>query len=135
MANINIEEVMKHIDLKKIEEEKKRGKNITDILKAIDLRPVIKAEMEKSNPAVTDEEVEKVVQEIDLVKVFQNILSNEKVSGCSFDELSEEEMRILQGAGDVDVEVTPTPVITTSSAGCIAAVSAVTGGILSIAKC
>lgn len=44
-----------------------------------------------------------------------------------------EEMTMLQGAGDVDVEVTPT--ITTSSTPCIGAVSAVTGGILSWAKC
>lgn len=135
MSNISIEKVMKHIDLEKIEEEKKSGKNIEEILNSIDLRPIIKEEMEKTNPNVTDDEVEEVVKEIDLVKVYQGILANEKVSGYSFDELSEEEMRILQGAGDVDVEFTPTPAITTSSAGCIAAVSAVTGGILSIAKC
>ena len=135
MSKINVENIMKYIDLEKIEEEKKKGKSIEDILKRIDLRPIIKAEMEKTDSAVTDEEVEKVVEGIDLVKVLQGILSNEKVAGCSFDELSEEEMRILQGAGYVDVEISPTPVITTSSAGCIAAVSAVTGGILSLAKC
>ena len=137
MANVNIENVIKHIDFQKIKEEKKNGKSLEEILKGIDLKPIIREEMVKINPDVQDEEIESVVKEIDLIKVLGSILENENVSkeiaGKFFEDLSEEEMTMLQGAGDVDVEVTPT--ITTSSTPCIGAVSAVTGGILSWAKC
>lgn len=137
MANVNIENVIKHIDFQKIKEEKKNGKSLEEILKGIDLKPIIREEMVKINPDVQDEEIESVVKEIDLIKVLGSILENENVSkeiaGKFFEDLSEEEMTMLQGAGDVDVEVTPT--ITTSSTPCIWAVSAVTGGILSWAKC
>ena len=137
MANVNIENVIKHIDFQKIKEEKKNGKILEEILKGIDLKPIIREEMVKINPDVQDEEIESVVKEIDLIKVLGSILENENVSkeiaGKFFEDLSEEEMTMLQGAGDVDVEVTPT--ITTSSTPCIGAVSAVTGGILSWAKC
>lgn len=137
MANVNIENVIKHIDFQKIKEEKKNGKSLEEILKGIDLKPIIREEMVKINPDVQDEEIESVVKEIDLIKVLGSILENENVSkeiaGKFFEDLSEEEMTMLQGAGDVDVEVTPT--ITTSSMPCIGAVSAVTGGILSWAKC
>ena len=137
MANVNIENVIKHIDFQKIKEEKKNGKSLEEILKGIDLKPIIREEMLKINPDVQDEEIESVVKEIDLIKVLGSILENENVSkeiaGKFFEDLSEEEMTMLQGAGDVDVEVTPT--ITTSSTPCIGAVSAVTGGILSWAKC
>ena len=136
MANVNIENVIKHIDFQKIKEEKKNGKSLEEILKGIDLKPIIREEMVKINPDVQDEEIESVVKEIDLIKVLGSILENENVSkeiaGKFFEDLSEEEMTMLQGAGDVDVEVTPT--ITTSSTPCIGAVSAVTGGILSWAK-
>lgn len=137
MANVNIENVIKHIDFQKIKEEKKNGKSLEEIFKGIDLKPIIREEMVKINPDVQDEEIESVVKEIDLIKVLGSILENENVSkeiaGKFFEDLSEEEMTMLQGAGDVDVEVTPT--ITTSSTPCIGAVSAVTGGILSWAKC
>ncbi|MFQ9601915.1 MAG: lichenicidin A2 family type 2 lantibiotic [Staphylococcus aureus] len=137
MAKVNIENVIKHIDFQKIKEEKKNGKSLEEILKGIDLKPIIREEMVKINPDVQDEEIESVVKEIDLIKVLGSILENENVSkeiaGKFFEDLSEEEMLMLQGAGDVDVEVTPT--ITTSSTPCIGAVSAVTGGILSWAKC
>ena len=137
MANVNIENVIKHIDFQKIKEEKKNGKSLEEILKGIDLKPIIREEMVKINPDVQDEEIESVVKEIDLIKVLGSILENENVSkeiaGKFFEDLSEEEMTMLQGAGDVDVDVTPT--ITTSSTPCIGAVSAVTGGILSWAKC
>lgn len=135
MSKFNAENVMKYLDLKKIEEESKNGKSIEEILREIDLRPIIKEEMEKTNSSVTDEEVDKIVKEIDLVKVLQCILTNEKVAGQSYDELSEEEMRLLQGAGDVEGELSPTPAITTSSSPCLAAISAVSGGVLSLAKC
>ena len=116
MANVNIENVIKHIDFQKIKEEKKNGKSLEEILKGIDLKPIIREEMVKINPDVQDEEIESVVKEIDLIKVLGSILENENVSkeiaGKFFEDLSEEEMTMLQGAGDVDVEVTPT--ITTS---------------------
>ena len=109
MANVNIENVIKHIDFQKIKEEKKNGKSLEEILKGIDLKPIIREEMVKINPDVQDEEIESVVKEIDLIKVLGSILENENVSkeiaGKFFEDLSEEEMTMLQGAGDVDVEV------------------------------
>lgn len=139
MSKVNIENVIKHIDFKKIEDEKNNGKSLEEILKGIDLKPIIREEMVKINPNVEEEEIDNVVKEIDLVKVFGSIMGDEniskEISGKSFDDLTEEEMKMLQGAGDVDVEVSPTPAITTSSTPCIGAVSAVTGGILSWAKC
>ena len=137
MANVNIENVIKHIDFQKIKEEKKNGKSLEEILKGIDLKPIIREEMVKINPDVQDEEIESVVKEIDLIKVLGSILENENVSkeiaGKFFEDLSEEEMTMLQGAGDVDVEVTPTT--TTPSTPCIGALSALPGALFSRATC
>ena len=80
MANVNIENVIKHIDFQKIKEEKKNGKSLEEILKGIDLKPIIREEMVKINPDVQDEEIESVVKEIDLIKVLGSILENENVS-------------------------------------------------------
>lgn len=138
MESINITNIIKHIDVKEIERAKESGKSIDEILRGIDLRPIIKEEMVKNNPSVTDEEVGVIAEKIDLVKILGSALENkhvmEEISGKSFEELTEEEMQILQGAGDIDVEATPT-VVTTSSYPCIGALSALAGGALSLAKC
>lgn len=135
MSNVNIENIIKHIDFQRIEDEKNSGKSVEEILKGIDLKPVIREEMLKINPDVKEEEIDKAVEEIDLVKIMENILSNEeisrKIAGKAFDELSEEEMQILQGAGDVDVELSPT----VSSTPCLGAASALISGVLSVVKC
>lgn len=138
MSKINVENVIKHLDLEKIEEEKKNGKGLEEILKGIDMKPIIKEEMVKINPAVEEKEIDDVVREIDLIKVLEGVTNARnhvaELTGKSFEDLSEEDMRMLQGAGDIDAEFTPAT-ITTSSYPCIAAVSAISGGILSVAKC
>lgn len=48
MSNMNIESVIKNLDLKKIDEERKNGKSVEEILKGIDLKPIIREENGKS---------------------------------------------------------------------------------------
>lgn len=61
----------------------------------------------------------------------------EKIVGAAFEDISVADMENIQGAGDVEAEVTPT--IVASSAGCAGAVSAiasaVSGAVLSAVKC
>lgn len=138
MYNMNVEDIIKRLDLKKIEEERENGKSLEDILSGIDMKPIIKEEMTKINPDVEDKEIDEIVREIDLVKVAEEISKVrehvEQLTGKAFEDLSEEDMRMLQGAGDIGGEFTPAT-ITTSSYPCIGAVSAVASGVLSFAKC
>lgn len=138
MSNMNIESVIKNLDLKKIDEERKNGKSVEEILKGIDLKPIIREEMAKVNPDVEEKEIDEVVSQINLTKVAEEInkvkIHMEEFTGKSFEDLSEEDMRMLQGAGDIEGEFTPAT-ITTSSYPCIGAVSAVASGVLSFAKC
>lgn len=138
MSKVNVDNVIKHLDFKKIEEEKKNGKSLEEILKGIDLKPIIREEMTKTNPDVEEKEIDEVVREIDLSKVMEGInrVKNrvEELAGKAFEDLSEEDMRMLQGAGDMEGEFTPAT-ITTSSYPCLGAISAISGGVLSYAKC
>lgn len=138
MSKVNIDNVMKHLDFTKIEEEKKNGKSLEEILKGIDLKPIIREEMTKINPSVEEKEIDEVVREIDLFKLMEEVnkVKNrvEELAGKAFEDLSDEDMRMLQGAGDMEGEVSPAA-LTPSSYPCIGAVSAVSGGILSWMKC
>lgn len=137
MSKINIQSIVQKLDVEKIQNEVKNGQTIEETLKQIDLKPIIRDEMVKSDPNVTEEDIEVVVQNINLVEMLNSVFtkedSAETLTGKTFEDLSMEEMELLQGAGDVDVEITPT--ITTSSLPCIGAVSAVSGLVLSIARC
>ena len=105
MSNMNIESVIKNLDLKKIDEERKNGKSVEEILKGIDLKPIIREEMAKVNPDVEEKEIDEVVSQINLAKVAEEInkvkIHMEEFTGKSFEDLSEEDMRMLQGAGDI----------------------------------
>lgn len=137
MSKINVEHAIQNLDLGKIEMEYKNGKDIKTILSEIDIKPVIKAEMIKSNPSVTEKDVDDVVKGIDLVKVVSALLNKDNSSaehaGNSFEDLSVDEMMMLQGAGDVEAETLP--VLTLSSAGCVAGISAVGSAVLSAIRC
>ncbi|RBP02475.1 mersacidin family lantibiotic [Rossellomorea aquimaris] len=56
-------------------------------------------------------------------------------AGQSFGELSADEMMNIQGAGDVQPETTPATVISTSSAPCIAGLTAGISIVYSVKNC
>ncbi len=69
-------------------------------------------------------------------------IKTEKVVGETFEDMSITEMSMVQGAGDVNGEISTSPVCvaaSASSAECAAAISAisgaVSGAIVSIVKC
>ena len=69
-------------------------------------------------------------------------IKTEKVVGETFEDMSVTEMSMVQGAGDVNGEISTSPVCvaaSASSAECAAAISAisgaVSGAIVSIVKC
>jgi type 2 lantibiotic, SP_1948 family len=133
--NVNIQNIVQNLNMEKIENEVKNGKTPEEILKGIDLLPIIREEILKENPNIEEKDIEHVVQNIDVVAIFKNVLAKENLStgiaGTSFEDLSLEEMEQLQGAGDVNGELTPTVLPGIVSA----AVSAVGGAIISIARC
>lgn len=63
----------------------------------------------------------------------------EEIVGSAFEDMSVADMEMIQGAGDVEAEVSPTPAIVASSVECAGAVSAiasaVSGAVLSVMKC
>ncbi|SJZ41312.1 type 2 lantibiotic, SP_1948 family [Pilibacter termitis] len=132
MQNVNAEKIIESLDLETIKKEKESGKSLEVILQGIDLKPILR----ESTPNISEEQLDEMVKEIDLAKIVNNLskIDINSVSGQSFEELSMEDMMILQGAGDVDVEITPTT-ITTSSGICAGGISAVGSAILSFFRC
>lgn len=161
MSEINLEKVVEGINLERIKrmigEEKNLDKiDLEKIVKDIDLSKIIKNSLMEKNPNIKNVDLEEFVKDVDLVEIVRNIAINEgannatlettkleenmmeKVLGEVFEDMTEEEMLAVQGAGDMNEEWTPT-VVTTSSAACIggigSVISAASGAVWSAIRC
>lgn len=112
------------------------GLDLKQVINEIDLVQIIKSYLVESEYYMDDAVVKEVVATIDFEEIVRNIIEKEDfenftsdVVGDVFESLSVDEMMALQGAGDIEGELTPA---TISSVPCLTALGGAVSGAASV---